>query len=108
MPKNGYWIECIPIGANTAESPAGLNTDKDFIYHATIPSFPEAKASASSPDKAIQALRDKLATLRHEYCTQGRSLPEHDNPVSPPRNFKSTQGWISVYVKMSECCKNLN
>ncbi len=97
MPQNGYWIECVPIGTS--------DTNKD-LYHAVIASIPEAKVTATSPDMAIQELRDKLLALRHDYCVQGRMLPEHDNPVRPPRNSKSTKGWISIYVKMTECCHN--
>lgn len=93
MPQNGYWIECIPLN----------ETD---LYEATICSIPDAKIRAKSPDIAIQKLRDRLASLRHEYCTQGRVLPEHDNPVIPPRGSCNQRGWISVYVQMVECCRN--
>lgn len=104
MPQNGYWIECVPVTV-------GDTTDKDQsdssrMYRAAIASIPEANVLAKSPDSAIQQLRDKLAAVRHEYCTRGKTLPEHDNPVSPPRNPKSTKGWISVYVKMNDdCCQ---
>lgn len=100
MPQNGYWIECIPVSMGQENDGAG------FQYEAMICAIPEAKAIASTPDNAIQELRNKLQTLRHEYCSQGRNLPEHDSPIRPPRHLASHQGWISVYVKMSECCQN--
>lgn len=101
MPQNGYWIECIPV--------SGENCDQidNTLYSAEIASIPEAKVFATTPDKAIQALRDKLKALRHDYCMRGKDLPEHDSPVSPPRNMCSVKGWISVYVQMSDCCRNL-
>jgi hypothetical protein len=77
------------------------------LYSAAIASIPEAKVFATTPDKAIQELRDKLKALRHDYCVRGKELPEHDNPIRPPRNMHSVKGWISVYIQMSECCHNL-
>lgn len=103
MPQNGYWIECIPVETGNND----LNTSEDDcgLYRAAIASIPEASVLATSPDSAIEELRNKLAALRHDYCTRGKNMPEHDNPVSPPRNPRSTKGWISVYVKMNDCCK---
>ena len=105
MPQNGYWIECVPVTTGKDESDKAK--EEAVLYKAVIASIPEAEALAGTPDKAIQDLRDKLASLRHDYCSRGKDLPEHDNPVRPPRNFKATKGWISVYVKMTECCKNI-
>lgn len=102
MPQNGYWIECVPVTKNGNEA----QEDIDLLYSAMISSIPETKTYAPTPDKAIQKLRDKLAALRHDYCLQGKELPEHDNPIRPPRNISSVRGWISVYVQMNECCKN--
>ena len=103
MPQNGYWIECIPVIAEDMDQEKG---DSSRMYRAAIASIPEANVLANTPDSAIQELRDKLASVRHEYCERGKMLPEHDNPVKPPRNFKSTKGWISIYVKMTDCCQN--
>lgn len=98
MPQNGYWIECIPV--STGQD----NNGASCLYEAVICSIPEAKATANTPDNAIQELRNKLASLLHEYCVQGKALPEHHSPIRPPRHAVSHQGWISVYIKMNECC----
>lgn len=98
MPQNGYWIECIPV--STGQNDNGAN-----LYEAKICSIPEAKATADTPEHAIQELRNKLAALRHDYCTKGKNLPEHDNPILPPRHKASHKGWISIYVKMNDCCQ---
>lgn len=102
MPQNGYWIECTPVVNGDNEVKDGDSA----LYRAAIASIPEANVLAKTPDGAIQQLRDKLAAVRHDYCTKGKNLPEHDNPISPPRNNKSVKGWISVYVKMNDCCHN--
>jgi len=101
MPQNGYWIECIPVCTGSTEPAENAGP----LYHASIAAIPEAGVTAKTPDTAIQELRDKLLTLRHDYCQRGKDLPAHDNPVQPPRNLRSTKGWISVYVKMVDCCK---
>ena len=107
MPQNGYWIECVPVSnGDDSQSQDAQEADMSNLYRAVISSIPEAKMLAQTPDKAIQGLRDKLIALRHDYCRQGKQLPDHDNPVRPPRNLSSTKGWISVYVKMAECCKS--
>lgn len=103
MPQNGYWIECVPVSNGDNDQKAN---DGAPLYRAQIAAIPEAQVLAQTPDSAIQQLRDKLAAVRHDYCTKGKNLPEHDNPISPPRNNKSVKGWISVYVKMSDCCHN--
>lgn len=101
MPQNGYWVECIPLSSGKD------NNGVASLYEAVICSIPEAKATASTPDNAIQELRQKLASLRHDYCVQGKTLPEHDSPIRPPRHTVSHQGWISIYVKMNDCCQNI-
>ncbi len=107
MPQNGYWIECIPVTVGDSDQKSDQKADdKCRMYRAVIASIPEANVLAPSPDSAIQQLRDKLASVRHEYCRTGKNLPAHDNPVKPPRNLKSTQGWISIYVKMAGCCNH--
>ncbi len=104
MPQNGYWVECVPVlGENLDET----STDGAGLYLAAIASIPEARVIAKTPENAIQQLRDKLASVRHEYCQSGKDLPAHDNPVRPPRNTRLTKGWISVYVKMADCCRNI-
>jgi len=112
MPQNGYWIECIPIATGDAirdkniEDFQRLTEEGVQKYRAIIASIPEAKVLADTPDQAIQKLRDKLNSLRHDYCVRGQSLPAHDNPIRPPRNITSVRGWMSVYVQMADCCKN--
>ena len=104
MPQNGYWIECIPVSAGQ-ENIKGSNI-YPACYEAKICSIPEAIATADTPDSAIQKLRDKLAGLRHDYCMKGKELPAPDSPIRPPRHTVNHQGWISVYVKMNDCCQN--
>lgn len=103
VPQNGYWIECVPVTMGNTDQ---AKENEGAMYRAAIASIPEANVLARSPDSAIQQLRDKLASVRHEYCKNGKDLPAHDNPVKPPRNSKSTKGWISIYVKMNDCCHN--
>lgn len=111
MTQNGYWIECIPVLAGKPISEKdNSNTSSDAtaftdLYSATVASIPEAKVFGHTPEKAIQALRDKLHSLRHTYSAEGRHLPEPDNPVRPPRGLRSNRGWISVYVRMTESCE---
>lgn len=104
MPQNGYWIECIPVATGNDDLKNGEEIAS--LYRAVIASIPEASVEAKTPDTAIQALRDKLANLRHDYSKRGQSLPEHDNPIRPPRNMKAVKGWISLYVQMSDNCEN--
>jgi hypothetical protein len=108
MPQNGYWIECIPVSKGQMNA---LGNEKAIeavscLYEAKIGSIPEAMATSDTPDSAIQKLRDKLAALRHDYCMQGKELPEPDSPIRPPRHSTSHTGWISVYIKMNDCCRN--
>lgn len=103
MPQNGYWIECIPVTNGDLIKNNMVEDCKG--YSASIATIPEAKVTAESPDKAIQLLRDKLTSLRHRYCTEGRTLPAHDSPIIPPRGRCNINGWISVYVQMAECCQ---
>ena len=105
MPQNGYWIECIPVSSLETDGDTKLKSGEAAdLYRAEIASIPEARVTAKTPDGEIQQLRDKLASVRHDYCTRGKNLPEHDNPITPPRNNKAVRGWISIYVKMSDCC----
>ena len=103
MPYNGYWIECIPVTSGDNEHINTEQTAADNLYRAEVASIPEAKVFSDTPDHAIQELRDKLKALRSEYSSRGKTLPDHDNPVRPPRNMGAVRGWISVYVKMGEC-----
>lgn len=96
MPGKGYWVECIPVNGN-----ANQNMSPD-LYSATIGSFPEVSAYAPSPDEAIRALRDKLQQTKQQYESSGRTLPDTDNPVRPPNRLRFVQGWMSVYIDMSE------
>lgn len=104
MPYNGYWIECVPVASGDNEHID--NVTAEASYSAAVASIPEAKVFADTPDHAIQQLRDKLKALRNEYTSRGKELPEHDNPVRPPRNIGTVRGWISVYVKMGECASH--
>jgi hypothetical protein len=96
MPKNGYWIECVPLGGG-----ANGNLEAD-LYSASIESFPDFHVTAPSPDQAIEKLRAKLKALRRYYRMTGKTLPDLDNPVRPPQRLRSVQGWISVYIQMHE------
>lgn len=99
MPKNGYWIECIPLD----EAPDANGTRKHLethLYSASTSSFPDITETASSPDQAIEKLSDRLKTIRQHYQTTGKILPEMDNPVRPPKRLRAVQGWISVYIDL--------
>lgn len=101
MPRNGYWIECIPV---SGERKTIEDNNVEPLYRAIISSIPEAKVTGESPDEAINKLRAKLKALNRYYRMTGKSWPERDNPVSPPRNLSSVRGWISVYVQIAENC----
>ncbi len=94
MPRNGYWIECIPVQIQENLAPD--------LYSATSESFPEVTEMAPSPDQAIEKLRHRLKTIRNDYQKTGKLLPELDNPVRPPNRLRGVIGWISVYVEISE------
>lgn len=101
MPRNGYWIECVPL--NDRPSVSDLSDEK---YRAVFSSIPDLDVVAQTPDQAIDRLRQKLQALGRYYRMKGQNLPESDNPVRPPRNLRSVQGWISVYVQFGENCPN--
>jgi hypothetical protein len=94
MPRNGYWIECIPV-----QEQGNLSAD---LYSATSESFPDLQEMAPSPDQAIEKLRSRLKAIRADYSNSGRLLPELDNPVRPPNRLRSISGWISVYVELND------
>lgn len=94
MPRNGYWIECIPLSGEDQQ------TGKSG-YKASSASFPELIATAASPDQAIEGLREHLRAVRQHYLQSGKLLPEMDNPVRPPTRWRNVQGWISVYVALT-------
>ncbi len=96
MPRNGYWIECIPV-----QDRANENIASD-LYSATSESFPDVAELAPSPDQAIEKLRAKLKTIRQDYQIKGRVLPELDNPVRPPSRLRNVSGWISVYIEIAD------
>lgn len=104
MPRNGYWIECIPLSEDTQEQVPlkGQNGDGG-LYKASSQSFPDMDETAPSPDKAIEKLRDRLKLIRQQYDQSGKLLPEMDNPVRPPTRLRRIQGWISVYVEVGTC-----
>jgi len=103
MPKNGYWVECIPLQEDAIQQTAG-----NGLYSASSSSFPELTETAPSPDQAIEKLRDRLRTIRQQYQVTGKILPEMDNPVNPPKRLRSVQGWISVYIELQDCLHNRN
>lgn len=96
MPRNGYWVECIPLG-----NQANQNHTAD-LYSASVSSFPELTETAPSPDQAIEKLRSRLKKIRQQYKSSGDDLPEMDNPVRPPTRLRAVQGWISVYINLGE------
>lgn len=97
MPRNGYWIECMPLEEDVRKPENG-----DDLYSARLSSLPDVKVVAPSPDAAIEKLRAKLRALNRYYRMLGKDLPERDNPVRPPRNCLAGRGWISVYVQIGE------
>lgn len=100
MPRNGYWIECIPVREQGNQNSFIIH--EDGLYSATSASFPDVAEMASSPDQAIEKLRNRLKTIRLDYKEKGKLLPELDNPVRPPHRLRSVTGWISVYVEFPE------
>lgn len=99
MPRNGYWVECVPA---TAEQ---INISQEIVaggYVASPTSFPDVHETASTPDEAINRIRDRLIKVRKTYSQSGKILPEMDNPVRPPNRLRNVQGWISVYIVLSE------
>lgn len=105
MPRNGYWIECIPLSDDSLAlaPPEGQGDEASHLYKASSQSFPDVDATAPSPDKAIEKLRDRLKQIRQQYAVSGKILPEMDNPVRPPTRLRRIQGWISVYVEVGAC-----
>lgn len=105
MPRNGYWVECIPLDGDQLDQHI-----ENSLYSASVSSFPDLTETAPSPDQAIEKLRARLKRIRQAYAAAGDVLPEMDNPVRPPTRLRSIQGWISVYIKMGEregvcaCC----
>lgn len=102
MPRNGYWVECIPLDGDTINHAEKAFTD---LYSASSGSFPDVTETAPSPDLAIEKLRDRLKTIPQHYHTTGKLLPEMDNPVRPPTRLRSISGWISVYIEMGSECR---
>jgi len=87
---------------------SGKNEMSIEQYRAVFSSIPDLDVVAKTPDQAIDRLRQKLQALGRYYRMKGQHLPESDNPVRPPKNLRSVQGWISVYVQFTETCTNSN
>lgn len=106
MPRKGYWIECVPVNNSDLMIDHLEFSDEQTqeLYKAILSSIPDLNVVADTPDQAIERLRRKLRALNRYYKMKGQDLPEMDNPVRPPRNLRSVQGWISVYVQFSEGC----
>lgn len=100
MPRNGYWIECVPVMEQNTQNNSQISDAT--LYSATTESFPELSEMAPSPDQAIEKLRNRLKTIRTDYSQRGKLLPELDNPVRPPHRLRSVSGWISVYVEFPD------
>jgi predicted RNase H-like HicB family nuclease len=100
MPRNGYWVECVP--ANTKHIDI-IDKASETGYIASPTSFPDVHETASTPDEAINRIRARLMKVRSTYAQSGKILPEMDNPVRPPNRLRNVQGWISVYIVVSEC-----
>ncbi len=96
MGNKGYWVECIPV-----QQKSNQNFGAD-LYNASIDSFPDMMVSASSPDMAVQKLREKLAKVKKYYEMTGRNLPEAHNPMVPAKKMRDVKGWMSIYVAMAE------
>ncbi len=108
MPTTGYWVECVPIYESSEkdeyikyiDDSENLGTELTEIYSASIPSLPEAKAFARSPDVAINKLKRKLKHLRRYYELMEKPLPKSHNPIRPPKRLRDIPGWVSVYIEM--------
>lgn len=112
MPRNGYWIECVPVSTtgngslkNETSQPSPDNREKGAGsgYRAVVSSIPGLDVVAQTPDQAIDKLRQKLVALK-KASSGSDPLPETDNPVRPPKNLRSVPGWISVYLQFSDQC----
>ncbi|MEK7801416.1 MAG: hypothetical protein AAB276_03080 [Pseudomonadota bacterium] len=103
MPVNGYWIECVPITKHIGEDES-VNLTASGLYNARLATLPDVNVMASSPDQAINRLRQKLRALSRYYRIKGQDLPAMDNPVQPPRTVDAMRGWISVYVQVENIC----
>ena len=76
-------------------------------YRAIFSSIPDLDVVAPSPDQAIDKLRHKLRALSRYYRMTGRTLPESDNPVRPPRICGLFRDGFSVYVHLYNRTLNL-
>lgn len=101
MPHKGYWVECIP---DHTISQVFVGERSTQSYKAILSALPQLQAIANSPDQAIEMLRKKLRALGRYYRMKGQQLPASDSPMLPPRNFRSIQGWMSVYLQYSDRC----
>ena len=97
MPRNGYWVECVPLAGDQANQ--NLTAD---LYSASVSSIPELTETAPSPDQAIEKLRARLRAIRRQNGVSGQIMPELDNPVRPPKRLRSISGWISVYINVGD------
>ena len=102
MPRNGYWIECIPVQEQSNREAEPASSPDQALYSATSESFPDIAEMAGSPDQAIENLRNRMKKLRSDYQQTGKLLPELDNPVRPPSRLRNVAGWISVYVEFKD------
>jgi len=102
MPRNGYWIECVPVVEQSQNDITEFERMSERLYRATAESFPDVKEMAQTPDQAIEKLRNRLKNIRADYSRTGKLLPELDNPVRPPDRMRSVMGWISVYVEFPD------
>jgi hypothetical protein len=106
MPRNGYWIECVPLSSvNSEELMRRISPNENLspdLYSASVEHFPDLSVTAASPDIAIEKLRNRLKSIRDDYRQTGKMLPDLDNPVRPPQRLRKVQGWISVYIEVSE------
>ena len=92
MSEKGYWIDCIPVSKSSNE-----NFSHD-LYSASIDNFPEMSVTASSPDMAVEKLRQKLKQVKKYYALTGRSLPRKHNRMMPSVKKASSTAWMSIYI----------
>lgn len=94
---DGYWVECVAV------TPVSGGHKSCFLsYAATIADLPDFEGRGSSPDQAIARLTERLKKLRAVRADLGVDLPTPHNPLLPPARLRHAEGWMSVYIRLSD------